>query len=384
MNDNPMTAKEYLSQAYRIDQRINAKLEQAERLRELSRRRTVAYGGERVTHSRNVHRMEDTVVRLIEAERALDREIDAFLDVKQEIRQTIALVADADCRLLLELRYLSMKRWEDIAGEMQMCRTSVYLLHRRALDMVETILRTREECANKLPQALPCLQMTEAGWSSDAETVAANLEAALNSALGIQSPSTRMKPTGSNVAAGVGAGMGEYDFTGEASSLAGRLSGAVSAAMPASLLRPAGLNAMRGLTAGINAGRSGVITAMRSAARAAVNAAKAELKINSPSKVFEDEVGVMTMRGWGRGVLKESKEQAKVIRNAARYLTGEAKAGSIMTTSNDNRRTYNQQSSISFAGSNFYINDRQDAYALAVEIASLTRRQQRGRGLRMA
>ena len=66
---------------------------------------------------------------------------------KQEIRQTIALVADADCRLLLELRYLSIKRWEDIAGEMQMCRTSVYLLHRRALDMVETILRTREECA---------------------------------------------------------------------------------------------------------------------------------------------------------------------------------------------------------------------------------------------
>ena len=101
--------------------------------------------------------------------------------------------------------------------------------------------------------------MTEAGWATDAETVAANLEAALNSALGIQSPSTRMKPTGSNVAAGVGAGMDEYGFTGEASSLAGRLSSAVSAAMPASLLRPAGLNAMRGLTAGINAGRSGVI-----------------------------------------------------------------------------------------------------------------------------
>ena len=193
-----------------------------------------------------------------------------------------------------------------------------------------------------------------------------------------------MKPTGSNVAAGVGAGMGEYDFTGEASSLAGRLSSAVSAAMPASLLRPAGLNAMRGLTAGINAGRSGVITAMRSAARAAVNAAKSELKIKSPSRVFEEEVGVMAMKGLGQGALKESKEQAKIIRNAARYLTGEAKAGSIMTTSNDNRRTYNQQSTISFAGSNFYIHDEKDAYALAVEIASLTRRQQRGRGLRMA
>ena len=92
----------------------------------------------------------------------------------------------------------------------------------------------------------------------------------------------------------------------------------------------------------------------------------------------------MAMKGLGQGVLKESKEQARVIRNAVRYLTGEAKAGGIMTTSNDNRRTYNQQSTISFAGSNFYINDQQDAYALAVEIASLTRRQQRGRGLRMA
>ena len=109
---------------------------------------------------------------------------------------------------------------------------------------------------------------------------------------------------------------------------------------------------------GINAGRSGVISAMRSAARAAVNAAKSELKIKSPSKVFEDEVGVMTMRGWGPWRTQGSKEQAKIIRNAARYLTGAAKAGSIMTTSNDNRRTYNQQSSISFAGSNFYINDR--------------------------
>ena len=215
--------------------------------------------------------------------------------------------------------------------------------------------------------------MTEAGWATDAETVAANLETALNSALGIQSPSTRMVPTGSNVAAGVGKGMGQYSFIGEAFLLAARLSSAVSSAMPASLLRPAGLNAMRGLTAGINAGRSGVISAMRSAARAAVNAAKSELKIKSPSRVFEEEVGVMAMKGLGQGVLKESKEQAKVIRNAARYLTGEAKAGSIMTTGNDNRRTYNQQSSISFAGSNFYINDRQDAYALAVEIAGLTR-----------
>ncbi|WP_418232435.1 hypothetical protein [Butyricicoccus sp.] len=84
-----------------------------------------------------------------------------------------------------------------------------------------------------------------------------------------------------------------------------------------------------------------MISAMRTAAREAVNAAKKELKIKSHSQVFRDEVGVMTMRGFGAGVLKESREQARIIRNASRYLTGEAQTGAIVTNSSDNRRTYN-------------------------------------------
>ena len=226
--------------------------------------------------------------------------------------------------------------------------------------------------------------MTEAGWESDAATVATNLQAALNAALGIHSPSTLMRPTGENVAAGVGAGMNAHDFGGEASALAGRLRASVTSALSSSLLRPAGLNAMRGLVAGINAGRSQVISAMRSAARAAVNAAKSELKINSPSKVFEDEVGVMAMRGLGQGVLKESREQARVIRNAARYLTGEAQAGAIATTNNDNRRTYNNSVSSTIQVQQLVVRDEQDIRALATELAALTRRQQRGKGFRMA
>lgn len=226
--------------------------------------------------------------------------------------------------------------------------------------------------------------MTEAGFATDAETVAGNLESALNTALGIQSPSTRVKPVGDNVSAGVGVGMTAYSFSSDASAVAQNIQTSLAAVLTASTLRSAGVNAMSGLTAGINAGRSGVISAMRSAAKAAVAAAKSELKIKSPSRVFRDEVGAMTMRGFGEGVLRESKTQAKIIQNAARYLTGEAKVGSISTTSNDNRRTYNSQNTVSFAGSNFYVSDKQDAYALAVEIASLTRRQQRGKGLRMA
>ena len=270
--------------------------------------------------------------------------------------------------------------------------------------------------------------MTEAGFDSDAETVASNLETALNTALDIHSPSQRIKPVGEYVSAGVGEGMGGYDFSSDAQSVSSAIESALQAALTgeslkntgntaaqglgsamtaypmsdtgravatnvrsaiqtslnSSTLRSTGVNAMAGLRAGILAGRSGVISAMRSAAREAVNAAKKELKIKSPSQVFRDEVGVMTMRGFGAGVLKESKEQARVIRNASRFLTGEAREGSIITNSSDNRKTYNNNVSSTIQVQQMVVRDEQDIRSLAVEIATLTRRQQRGKGMRFA
>lgn len=270
--------------------------------------------------------------------------------------------------------------------------------------------------------------MTAAGWDTDAETVASNLETALNEALGIHSPSERVKPIGEYTAAGIGEGMAGYDLTADAETLAANIEAAIAAALTAdtltsagisaaeglgsalssysmastgstvsanvqsalsgslnnSTLHPVGVNAMAGLKAGINAGRSGVISAMRSAAQAAVNAAKAELKIHSPSGVFRDEVGRMAMRGFGEGALLESKQQAKVIQNAARYLTGAAQGGIGSGNTYDNRRTYNQNANSTIQVAQMVVRDEQDIHALAVEIASLTRRQQRGKGLRMA
>lgn len=90
------------------------------------------------------------------------------------------------------------------------------------------------------------------------------------------------------------------------------------------------------------------------------------------------------MRGLGKGVLKESKAQAKIIRNASRFLTGEAGEGTIVAGNTTNTHTYHQDSSVNFTGSTFYIRDEKDVQALAIEIAALTRRRQHGRGLKMA
>ena len=55
-----------------------------------------------------------------------------------------------------------------------------------------------------------------------------------------------------------------------------------------------------------------------------------------------------------------------------------------MSTSNDNRHTYNNSVNSTIQVEQLVVRDEQDVHSLAVEIASLTCRQQRGRGMRLA
>lgn len=228
--------------------------------------------------------------------------------------------------------------------------------------------------------------MASADLTPYAETVASNADTALRSsgAFDSASPANSTKPVGRDAALGIGEGMAAADLSSYAATTASNVRSALSAQLSALSMKRIGTNAMAGLVLGILSGRAAVVAAMKLAARSAVNAAKSELKIASPSRVFRDEVGAMTMEGFGEGVLESTKEQAKVIKNASRYLTGEAKEGTIATGSTDNRRTYNNNVHSTVQVAQMVVRDEQDIRSLAVEIASLSRRQQRGRGLRMA
>lgn len=63
-----------------------------------------------------------------------------------------------------------------------------------------------------------------------------------------------------------------------------------------------GQQMVNGITAGIRAGESGLIAAMRSAVLQALGAAKAEADIHSPSGLFREVIGVNIMRGWALGL----------------------------------------------------------------------------------
>lgn len=81
----------------------------------------------------------------------------------------------------------------------------------------------------------------------------------------------------------------------------------------------AGTNLMYGLAGGIRNGRSSVINAAVNVMRSAVNAAKREAGIHSPSRVMRDEVGIMLMKGLGIGIDKEGKN---TIQKAKSFMSG--------------------------------------------------------------
>lgn len=134
-----MTAKEYLEQAYRLDQRINSKLEQKEALRCLATKSTASLHKNPVSSS-NDNYMEDTIIKIVDMEKEIDREIDRLVELKREITGVIDRVDNLNLQVLLELRYLCYKRWPEIAEQMYYTESNVYKMHEKALRKVEEIL----------------------------------------------------------------------------------------------------------------------------------------------------------------------------------------------------------------------------------------------------
>ena len=139
-----MTAKEFMNRAYRIKTRIKRKAEQLAEIQALASHITGSYGSEQVAHSRNCSSMEDNIVRIIEHDKELEREIKELCKVEEETREVIDLVADDGFRILLQSRYINGLSWEEVAADCGVCKRQAHRWEGQALKMVETVLRTKE------------------------------------------------------------------------------------------------------------------------------------------------------------------------------------------------------------------------------------------------
>ena len=109
-------------------------------LKSLACRVTSGMGNEPVSHTRNVTSMQDTIVRILEAEEELNRRIDELVSMKLEVMQVIDQVKDVTLRLILEKRYLSFQSWEQISVDLGYTVRWTLTRHEEALRKVQELL----------------------------------------------------------------------------------------------------------------------------------------------------------------------------------------------------------------------------------------------------
>ena len=113
-----MTAKEYLSQARTLDMRIKSKLQQIESLNELATSCTAVISDMPRNPNHGGSKVERAVLKIIEVQESLKKDVEDLVELKKEIMGTIHAVADAELQTLLEKRYLCFLSWEKIAVDM--------------------------------------------------------------------------------------------------------------------------------------------------------------------------------------------------------------------------------------------------------------------------
>lgn len=134
-----MTAKEYLGKAYRLDQRINSKLDQVSSLNELATKATSTLSDMPKNPNKAISTMENTICKIIDLQDEINKDIDRLVDLKTEIVTTIKNIENKEYQTLLEKRYLCFDTWEQIAVDMNYSIQHIYRLRDKALLEVSKI-----------------------------------------------------------------------------------------------------------------------------------------------------------------------------------------------------------------------------------------------------
>ena len=128
-----MTAKEYLEQAYRIDERIESKLSQIETLKSLAARVNSVFSDMPHSSTPDNQRLEKTIAEIIDLENEINSNIRELLVLKNDITAMINVIPDIRQRTILEMRYLNFMTWKQIATKIDCDVRHIYRLHRQAL-----------------------------------------------------------------------------------------------------------------------------------------------------------------------------------------------------------------------------------------------------------
>lgn len=133
--------KRYLQQIKLYDSHINTKLDELQHLKEMVTRITPTLKDDVVSGGGSQDKLADAVVKIVDLEAEIDREIDRYVNAKQEISSVLDGIVDPDQLQVLHKRYVQYKTFEQIACDMNMTYRNVCYIHGKALLAVNEIIK---------------------------------------------------------------------------------------------------------------------------------------------------------------------------------------------------------------------------------------------------
>lgn len=134
-----MQAKQYLKQAYRLNELINSDFEELAELRTLSQSVSSSnFSGMPTAESKDAEpTFAKAINKIIDLENHINEEIIRFVNLKKEIRNVINDLIDGDEKLVLKYRYINFCEWDEICDRMNVSKRTAHRIHASALEHIK-------------------------------------------------------------------------------------------------------------------------------------------------------------------------------------------------------------------------------------------------------
>ena len=139
-----MTAREYLSRPFLLQQEIDRKAQRITFLRRQSTRLSAAPKQDRVQSTPDPARMQAFLAEAADEEREILRLEEERKQALVDSALVISLLPGQTQVAVMELRYLERRDWDEIARQLSLCESSVYRQHRSALIFLDALPEIRD------------------------------------------------------------------------------------------------------------------------------------------------------------------------------------------------------------------------------------------------
>ena len=131
-----MNVREFLSRPSELEREIGRKRFRIESLRRLAERVTPSLQEVRVRSSPDPARMQAFLAEIADEEQEIVRLEEERLRALTETALAVTRLPDGRLSRLLELRYLEGLGWQEIALRLDYCASTVFRMHKRALELL--------------------------------------------------------------------------------------------------------------------------------------------------------------------------------------------------------------------------------------------------------